>query len=111
VLAPSVASATASATARRPPPRLCDTTTLTPAPTIRKSTNSIASTWFATANAAPAMSETLAASTVPTMPTPMPSASSSRSGAAMLARRGAAGHAAARSWCAAAGVATALTAG
>ena len=88
VLAPNTARATASAVSRRPLPRLCATTTLTPAPTIRKRINSIAEIWFANANAAPAGSLMRAARIVPMTPTPMPSPSSRNIGQAISSKRG-----------------------
>ena len=88
VLAPSAARATASAASRRPAPRPCVTTTPTPAPTTRNRMNSIATTWLASAKAAPALSDSRAASTVPMTPTAMPSSSSRNSGQARVKRRG-----------------------
>ena len=93
LLAPSTARATASACSRRPAPKAWAMTTPTPAPTMRNTMNRVPNTWCANAKAAPDASEARAASTVPAMPTKLPSSSSTSSGQAMASRRGRAGAA------------------
>ena len=83
VLAPSPARATASAWSRRPAPRFCVMTTLTPMPTTRNRMNSAAIRWLASENAPAAVSESRAASHSPTAPTVMPSRNSAKMGQAM----------------------------
>ncbi len=91
LLAPQAARAAPSAASRLLAPSACATTTPTPAPMMRKNTNSIASTWLTRAKAAPCASPRRAASTVPTRPMPMASAISANSGTASGSSRGAGG--------------------
>ena len=85
----------------RPPsrqlPSACDTTTLTPAPTMRNSTNGIADSSPPSANAAPLASPSRAAKALPSRPIGMPSSLSMNSGAASGSKRGA-GGAGGRAW-------------
>ena len=84
----SAAHATRSASDRCPAPRFCVMTTLTPAPTRRKTMNNRPNTWWDSAKAPPAASDIRAASAVPTMPTTNPSDSSMNRGKTSVAMSG-----------------------